>query len=123
VKTQTPLSFDSDISLKKIASAIEDYSKTSPLSAAPNSYRQAALQESKLKIALFLGATEAQKILEQVNKRNWDINHFKACGVDVTNWLHSLQATIINRDAFLKQIEVNKRDKKISQLKRSEFIQ
>lgn len=122
VKTQTPLSFDSDISLKKITSTIDEYSKTSPLSAAPNSYLQAALQESKLKIALFLGATEAQKILEQIIKRNWDINHFKAFGVDVIEWLDSLQTTIINRDAFLMQIEANTRDGKISKLKKSELI-
>ncbi len=121
VKKQTPLPFDSNISLKKIVSVIDEHSKTPPLSAAPNSYLQATLQEAKLKTALFIGVTEAQSVLEQINKSNWDTNHFKACGVDVNEWLQSLQATISNRDEFLKQIEANKQDKKISQLKSSEL--
>lgn len=121
VKKQTPLPFDSNISLKKIVSVIDEHSKTPPLSAAPNSYLQATLQEAKLKTALFIGVTEAQSVLEQINKRNWDTSHFKACGVDVNEWLQSLQTTISNRDEFLKQIEANKQDKKISQLKSSEL--
>jgi len=121
VKKQTPLPFDSNISLKKIVSVIDEHSKTPPLSAAPNSYLQAALQEAKLKIALFVGVTEAQSVLEQINKRSWDTNHFKACGVDVSKWLQSLQEVTTNRDEFLKQIEANKQDKKISQLKSSEL--
>ena len=121
VKKQTPLPFDSNISLKKIVSVIDEHSKTPPLSAAPNSYLQATLQEAKLKTALFIGVTEAQSVLEQINKRNWDTNHFKACGVDVNEWLQSLQTTISNRDEFLKQIEANKQDKKILQLKSSEL--
>jgi hypothetical protein len=121
VKKQTPLPFDSNISLKKIVSVIDEHSKTPPLSAAPNSYLQAALQEAKLKIALFIGVTEAQSVLEQIYKRSWDTNHFKACGVDVSKWLQSLQEVTTNRDEFLKQIEVNKLDKKISKLKSSEL--
>jgi hypothetical protein len=121
VKKQTPLPFDSNISLNKIVSVIDEYSKTQPLSAAPNSYLQAALQEVKLKIALFIGVTEAQSVLEQINKRSWDTNHFKACGVDISKWLQSLLDVIANRDAFLAQIRENKQDKKISQLKSSEL--
>jgi len=121
VKKQTPLPFEGDISFKKIATAIDDSSKTPPLSAAPNSYLQAVLQEAKLKTALFISSKEAQKVFEQINKRSWDTNHFKACGVDVSKWLQSLQEVITNRDEFLKQIEANKQDKKISQLKSSEL--
>jgi len=121
VKNQTPLPFEGNISFKKIVTVIDDSSKTPPLSAAPNSYLQAALQEAKLKIALFIGVTEAQIVFEQINKRSWDINHFKACGVDVNEWLQSLQATILNKEEFLKQIEINKQDKKIAQLKSSEL--
>ncbi|MCI9843340.1 hypothetical protein [Flavobacterium pectinovorum] len=121
IQKQSTLSFDENISLKKLISILDEYSKTSPLSAAPNSYLQAALQEAKLKIALFVGVAEAKSILEQINKRNWDLNHFKACGIDVNGWLQSLQTTIINRDEFLKQIEINKQDKKIAKLKSSEL--
>lgn len=121
VKNQTPLPFEGNISFKKIATAIEDSSQKPPLSAAPNSYLQAVLQEAKFKTALFISNEEAQKVLEQINKRSWDLNHFKACGVNVNEWLQNLQATITNRDEFLKQIEANKQDKKILQLKSSEL--
>jgi hypothetical protein len=68
-----------------------------------------------------VGVAEAQSVLEQINKRTWDVNHFKAFDVDVSDWLQSLQAIIPNRNEFLKQIEANKRDKKISNLKNSEL--
>lgn len=122
VKNQTPLPFEGNISLKEIATAIEDSSQKPPLSAAPNSYLQAVLQEAKFKTALFISNEEAQKVFDQINKRSWDLNHFKACGVNVNEWLQSLQTTITNRDEFLKQIEANWQDKKISQLKSSELI-
>lgn len=122
VKKQTPLPFEGNIFLKKIETVIDLGSKTPPLSAAPNSYLQALLQEAKLKIALFINSEEAQRIFEQINKRSWDTNHFKACGVDLSEWLQSLQANISNRVELLKTIEINKQDKKISQLKSSDFI-
>lgn len=121
VKKQSPLPFEGNISLKKIIAVLDEYSKTPPLSAAPNSYLQAVLQEAKLKIALSISDVEAQSVLEQIRKKSWDVNHFKACGVDVNEWLQSLKDTVINRDEFLKQIEANKQDKKISQLKSSEL--
>lgn len=121
LKKQMPLSFDGNISYKKMVSAIDEYSKIPPLSAAPNSYLQAALQEAKLKIALFIGVKEAQGVLEQINKRNWDTNHFKACHIDVSKWLQELKESISKREEFLKQIEINKQDKKIQQLKSSEL--
>ena len=121
VKKQMPLPFYGDISFKKVAIAIDDSSKTPPLSAALNSYLQAVLQEAKLKIGLYISSEESLKVFEQINERNWDVNHFRACGVDVSKWLQSLQETISNRKDFLNQIEANKQDKKISQLKTSEL--
>lgn len=121
INNQTPLPFEGNISFKKISTAIEQSSQKPPLSAAPNSYLQAVLQEAKFKTALFISSEEAKKVLEQINKRSWDLNHFKACGVNVNEWLQSLQVTITNRDEFLKQIEANKQDKKISMLKSSEL--
>ena len=91
------------------------------MSAAPNSYLQASLQEAILKIALFIDAAEAQNVLEQIENRNWDENHFKGCGWDVKEWLQSLRTTIFSRDEFLKQVEVNKQNKKIAKLKSSEL--
>ena len=121
VEEQMPLPFEGDISLNKIENAIDESSKTPPLSAAPNSYLQALLQEAKLKIALLISREQAQRVFEQINKRSWDVNHFRSCGVDVNKWLQSLQETISNREVFFKQIEVNKQDKKISLLKSSQL--
>jgi hypothetical protein len=121
IRKQSPLPFEGNISFKKLIAVLDEYSKTPPLSAAPNSYLQAVLQEAKLNIALSISREEAQSVLEQINKRSWDVNHFKACGVDVNEWLQSLKETIANRDEFLKRIEINKQDKKISQLKSSEL--
>ncbi|RFS26227.1 hypothetical protein DVR12_00095 [Chitinophaga silvatica] len=122
VKNQTPLTFEGNISFGKVMSVLDEYSQMRPLSAAPNSFIQATLAEAKLKIALFIGISEAQNILEKINRRNWDVNHFKSCGVDVNNWLQSLQSSLSNRGEFLKQIEVNKHNKKISYLNSSELI-
>lgn len=122
IKEQIPLPFDGDISLKIFLEVLEEYSRTPPLSAAPNSYLQAGVQEAKLKIALFIGLAEALEVFEEIKKRKWDINHFKACGVDLDEWLQRLQALITNRDEFLNLIELNKLNKKISKLKTSDLI-
>ncbi len=122
IKRHSPLSFDGNISFKKLIAILDEYSKTPPLSAAPSSYLQAVLHATKFKIALFIGVVEAQSVLEQINKRDWDLNHFKACGVDVNEWLQNLETMLSNRDDFLKQIEANKQDKKIAKLQSSELV-
>jgi hypothetical protein len=122
VKKHTLLSFDGDIISKKLFSVIDEYSKTPPLSAAPNSYLQAMLQEAKLEIALYVNVTEAEIIFEQISKRNWDINHFKLCGADVSKWLQKIGDKIKLREALLNKISINKEDIKLSKLNRSEFI-
>ena len=121
IKKQTPISFDGDIPLRKLVSVMDEYSKIPPLSAAPNSYLQAVLHEAKLEVVLFMNAKEAQIILAQINKKNWDTNHFKACGIDISKWLQGLQRKADNREEFLKQIEVNKQDKKLEKLHQSEL--
>ena len=121
VKKQTLLPFDGNISLKEMKALINGYSRTPPLSAAPNSYLQAALQEGKLKIALFISTSEGQAVLEQIEKRAWDINHFKVCGVDISKWLQNLQGAVSNRHGFLRQIEDNKQEKGIAKLLSSEL--
>lgn len=122
IKKQNILPFDGDVHFRKMISAINEYSKTPPLSAAPNSYLQAVLQEAILKITLFINKDEAQIILKLINKKSWDANHFEACGMEISKWLHNLEQTISDRDEFLKQIEINQQDKKIAKLKRSELI-
>ena len=121
IKKQSPLPFEGNLSSIELMPVLDEYSKTPPLSAAPNSYLQAVLQEAKLKIALSISSEKVKSVLEQIDKRSWDVNHFKAFGVDVNEWLQSLKDTITNRDEFLKQIEANKQDKKIAKLHSSEL--
>ncbi|AYZ36525.1 hypothetical protein EGY07_13595 [Chryseobacterium indologenes] len=122
VHKQLPISFDEGISLDKVVSVLDEYSKTPPLSAAPNSYLQAVVYEAKLKISLYLSSDHANTILQEIEQKDWDINHFKACGVVVSNWILDLYECIANREDFLRQIEINKQDKKISKLYSSELI-
>lgn len=122
IKEQTPLSFDEDIPLKKLLSLIDKYSKTPPLSAAPESYLQAVLKEAKLEIALSVSTEEAQIVLSQINAVHWDTKHFKLCGIDLDMWLQGIMGKLNHRDELLEQILMNKQDKKISQLKSSGLI-
>ncbi|MEZ4912391.1 MAG: hypothetical protein R2774_16195 [Saprospiraceae bacterium] len=119
IKKQIPLPFEGNISFKKLTDVLDEYSKTPPLSAAPNSYLQAVLQEAKLKIALSIRSEEAQNILEQINKKSWDIKSFNLWNIDMNKWLQSLKDIITNKGEFLEQIAANKREKKILQLKSS----
>ncbi len=121
LREQAPLSLEGNITLKQILSLIDEHSHKPPLSAAPNSYLQAALQEAKLKIALYISVEDAENVFEQINKRDWDVSHFTACGVGISQWLESLQEAIASREDFLRQIEVNKQDKKLLKMIFSEI--
>ncbi|WP_312788853.1 hypothetical protein [Sphingobacterium sp.] len=121
VKKQIQFLFEKNISLEKLMSVLDIYSRKPPLSAAPTSYLQAIVQEAKFKIALFVGVSEAQDVLKQINNINWDENHFKACKVDLNEWLQNLQTALFNRTEFLKHIEANREDKKMAKLQSSEL--
>lgn len=121
VKEQMPFSFEGDVSFGLLLSSLDDYSKTAPLNAAPTSYLQAVLHESKLKIALYIGISEAQRIFEQIKRKTWDESHFKACGADVNCWFRGLYDMLAKRDEFIWQIERNGQDKKIAKLSASEL--
>jgi hypothetical protein len=122
VENQSPFTFDGDIDLEKIFLVINEYSKTPPLSAAPYSYLQADLKKAKFEIAMYISASEAKKVLQEIEKTTWDVNHFKACGIDLELWLQDLQEKVHNRDGFLSTIEKNKQKKKICKLKKSEIV-
>ena len=122
IKKQTAISFGGDVSLKNLFFLIEEYSKTPPLNAAPNSYLQAVLQKIKLEIALYKNnSNEVQNVLGQIEKRNWDLVHFTACNIDFNKWLQGLKQKIGHRDEFIKQISSNKHDRKLEKLKTSEI--
>lgn len=122
VNKRTPLSLENDVSLKKFMSVLNACSKMPPLHAAPNSHSQALLYVAKLKIALYVGVNEAEEVLDEIIKRDWDTKSFKNWNVDIIDWFQSLHEIIANRDNMMKQIEMNKQDKKIAKLQSSELI-
>ncbi len=122
VKKQMPIPLEGDVSLKSLFSAIDEHSKTPPLSAAPNSYLQAVLQESKLEIALCTGNDDqVQSVLSQIQKRNWDEAHFAMWKVDVSQWLKRLQEKVNSREKLVSQVKFNKQEKKLEKLHQSEL--
>jgi len=123
VTRQLPLSFKNEISMKMLFSVIDDYSKVPPLSAAPNSYLQAVLQEAKFSIALYISAAEAKIVLEQINNKNWDTDQFSMWNIDLDKWLKNLKEKLHLREEFLRQIAINKQDKQIEKLKICELIE
>jgi hypothetical protein len=122
VKNQLPFSMEGDVSLKKVLSTLDEYSKTPPLSAAPNSYLQASLMESKLEIAICSGNEQlVQDIFNQIKKRSWDLDHFALWGIKHEEWLKNVENKITNKNELLSRLESNKQDKKIAKLHRSEL--
>ena len=122
VKKQLPFSMEGDVSLKKVLSALDEHTKTPPLSAAPNSYLQAALQEYKLEIVICNGSEkQAKDILVQIKKRSWNLDHFAMCNINYDNWLKSVESKLYNRDQILSQLNTNRQDKKLEKLHRSEL--
>ncbi len=122
VKKQMPVKLDGETSIKKIYSAIEEHSKTPPLSAAPNSYLQASLQEYKLDIALCIGADkQVQEVFKQIKKRDWDLNHFAMFGINPEKWFKSLEDKINSKDKLLLQLSTIRKDKKLEKLQQSEL--
>jgi len=116
IKQQIPLPLDGDILLRELFSVIDEYTKT-----LPSSYLRAMVQETKLKVGLYISVGVAQKVLEQINKRDWDPGHFKMWDADVNIWLEGLKEQVNNRERLLKQITINKQDKKMIKLKCSEL--
>lgn len=86
---------------------------------------QAILLEGKFLSAVYVNdiplIAQVWTELFQVSK-SWATNLFEWKYGKLDDWLQSLQEIKANREEFLKQIEANKQDKKISQLKSSELI-
>lgn len=121
-KKQMPISFNHNVSLKEVLAVFDEYSKKPPLSAAPNSYLQARLAEAKLLVTLYVGDSEQiQRVMTEIEKKNWDSNHFKSWKTDYDKWISNLREKVDHRDELLNQIALNKRDKKIAKLQQSEL--
>ena len=122
-KQQLSFSFSGNISLLELFRLIDSQFshtliKTSPVG-------QANLLEGKLLCALYVNDIQAiEQVWAEINKtsKSWlpSLFEWKYGKLDI--WLQNLQTTISNRDEFLKQIEANKQDKKILQLKKAPYM-
>lgn len=120
VKEQIPFSFEGDIPLHKVLSAIDEYSKTPPLSAAPNSYLQAILQEFKLELVLCNDNNDkVDDLFDQIKRRKWNLEHFSMCNVNYDDWLKKIEDNIVNKDELISRLNANKQDKKLEKLLQS----
>ena len=123
VKKQLPFSLEGDIPLKKLFFALDEHSKTPPLSASPNSYLQAVLMEFKLELAICSGSEkQVQVIFSQLKKRDWNLEHFKLWGIKYEEWLKKIEHKIIHKEELLLQLNINKQNKKLKKLHHSELI-
>lgn len=122
-KKQFPVALNRDVLLMELFSFIDKFTQTSPWSAAPNSYFQAQLQETKLYFALYTGSEyNVQNVLNEIKKRKWDLNHFSAFKVDFDVWLLSLEKAQSQRDDIVMGIKEKLQNKKLAKLNVSEII-
>ncbi|PUZ19215.1 hypothetical protein GA0116948_1313 [Chitinophaga costaii] len=122
-KKQIPVSLNGDITLKSLFDFVD--SLFGDMLVKSNSAEQAKLFELKFYAALYVGnQIQMQNVLNQIEQssKSWNMNMFEMWYGKFDLWLQSLQTIISNRDEFLKQIEVNKQDKKIAKLQSSELI-
>jgi hypothetical protein len=121
-KKQIAVPLNGDITLKSLFGFID--SLFSEMLVKTNSAEQAKLFELKFYSALYTGnQSQVQSILNQIQQasKNWNMQMFEIWYGKFDLWLQVLQGKASSREDFLKQIEANKQDKKILQLKSSEL--
>lgn len=121
-KKQVPVSLNGDVTLKSLFEFVD--SLFGDMLVKTNSAEQAKLFELKFYTALYTGnQSQVQIVLNQIEQasKNWNMQMFEIWHGKFDAWLQELQEKLSNREKFLNQIEANKQDKKISQLKSSEL--
>lgn len=111
-----------DISIKQLFEVLNKQFSQTMIKSSP--VGQAKLFEAKLLSALYVNDMD---VVERVRNEIYNTSkawlptlfEWKYGKLDI--WLQSLQILISNRDEFLKQIELNKQDKKIGKLQSSEL--
>lgn len=122
LKKQLPILWDENIALKSLYDLVD--TRFNDVLIKSNSAQQVKLFELKFYTALYTrNQFQIQNILNQIQQasKNWNMQIFEMWYGKFDTWLHGLQEKASRREEILKQIKVNKRDKKISQLKGSEF--
>jgi hypothetical protein len=121
-KKQIPILWSENIALKSLFDLVD--SRFNDILIKSNSAQQAKLFELKFYTALYTGSQfQIQNILNQIQQasKNWNMQMFEVWYGKFDTWLKGLQEKVNSREKILKQIEANKQDKKILQLKSSEF--
>lgn len=122
-KKQIPVSLNGDVTLKSLFEYVDDMFDDMLIKR--SSAEQAKLFELKFYMALYTeNQSQVQNVLNQIQQasKNWNMQMFETWYGKFDSWLQGLQESGSSREELLKQIEANKQDKKISQLKRSELI-
>jgi hypothetical protein len=115
--------FDKNVSLQQFNELINNVILNDPIYKS-HPGKIASLLELKFYAALYVGdKIQAEKILNQIQfeSKTWNMQLFETWYGKFDMWIKELQKTIFNRELFLKQIEENRNDKKIIQLKNSEL--
>ncbi|TAE39871.1 MAG: hypothetical protein EAY79_05175 [Runella slithyformis] len=122
LKNQTSILLNNNITLKSLFDLVDN--RFNSFLVKSNSAQQAKLFELKFYIALYIGSqSQMQLVLSQIQQasKNWNMQMFEIWYGKFDLWLQRLNDKIGNREEFLDQIEANKQDKKIAQLKISEI--
>jgi hypothetical protein len=122
-KKQAPILLQQNVSLKQLFETIDKQFSQGIVRASP--VGQVKLIEAKLLGALYVNdLNRCNSVFTELNKsvKSYNPNFLEWKYGKLDTWLQNLQTIITNRDEFLKQIRVNKQDKKITQLNSSELI-
>lgn len=117
IKSQTPILLDDKVMFKSLLLLFDEYAKTPPLDAAPNSFLQASLLERKLELSICAGDDkQVNVIFDEIKNRNWDLDHFRLWGVNYDSWLAGIESKISDKKQVLMQLETNLNDKSLRNL-------
>jgi hypothetical protein len=125
VSNNIHISLHDDITLNRFYSLVNEILQNDNTNKS-HSGKIASLLELKFYAALYVGSqNEMQNIMDQIQQasRDWDIKIFETWYGKFNLWLETLKGAISKRDMFLKQIELNKQDKKLLKLQSSKLIQ
>lgn len=121
VKVQVPILFTEIVTLKSLFQLVDIL--FSDILVKSNSAQQAKLLELKFYLALYAdNQLQIQSVIDEIQERskNWNLQMFEMWYGNFDLWQEGLEQKAANRKGFIKRIEVNKLDRKISQLRSSE---
>lgn len=122
VQQQFAIPFNRDVTLNEMFELVDTQMKTNLIQV--HSAKQGNLMELKLLLALYTGSDETKNIISQIENasKDWDIRLFESWWGNYDLWLNTIKATVNQRDEFLTQIEINRKESELRKLSYSELI-